>query len=534
MRCFPAAALAVAVVCVFAPAAFAADASTAAAAVFVSPSGSDTRDCRSPTTACKSFNRAYQVAQLGQVVEVAGGVYPGQLLSGGAKSPQLATAPAVVFRPALGASVVTGPVEINVPHLRFENMRFDKWKARYDVRSPSSYAAGDLSLRNVDTRHFSLNAVQNVTVADSDVGPNRNPTTGDWPQDGIYVGAYPPDKHVPTNIVFDNLNVHDIREPNADAHSDCVQFTAGVNVTVRNSRFEDCEHADLMIKGDQGPIDGFLVENNFLDKTLAAYYSINLYETSRGCRNVVMRHNTALQNVRADACSGGSLTGTIQPSMSSSTCSKATVKLNWNVYESGGKCGSNDRVADVKFVDQAAFDLHLAPGSPGIDQGNPNAYPSDDIDSEARTTANAPDIGADELRGSSSPATEPTPEPEPTEPTPTPTPTPDTSVTLLKGACPDRSSPNALAGLTISGKACLFAAVAETASQVSFWLDENPDSSPWRTERTAPWDFNGDTTSGPRAWDTSTVADGAHRITAEATLSDGRKQRVEAKFTVDN
>jgi len=64
---------------------------------------------------------------------------------------------------------------------------------------------------------------------------------GDWPQDGIFIGAYPPDKHPSTNILIDGVYVHDIREPNADAHSDCIHFTAGVNVVIRNSRFRDCD-----------------------------------------------------------------------------------------------------------------------------------------------------------------------------------------------------------------------------------------------------------------------------------------------------
>jgi hypothetical protein len=251
--------------------------------------------------------------------------------------------------------------------------------------------------KNIKTHHFSFNAVQNVSIIGGEVGPNRNPETGDWPQDGIFIGAYPPDKHPPTNVLIDGVYVHDIREPNADAHSDCIQFTAGVNVVIRNSRFRNCEHADMMIKGDQGPIENFLIENNYLDRTLSAYYSINLYETSRGCKNVVMRNNTALQNIRLDACSGGVLTGNIQSSMSSHTCSSATVKIDWNVYESGSPCSSNDRVASIAFVDRAGFDLRLAgSNSAAVNRGNPLSFPGLDMFGTTRPLGGAPDAGAHE------------------------------------------------------------------------------------------------------------------------------------------
>jgi hypothetical protein len=393
MRFILVAALAALLTCQHAVATAETNGDTRAASVFLAPSGSDAKDCRSPANACRSLNRGYQVASLGEVVELAGGTYPSQVMRG-AKSPGLAQAARVAFRPAAGATVRVGATDIGVPHLEFSDMRIAKWKARYDVRDPKMYGAGDLVFRNVDTHHFSLNGARHVRVLDSEVGPNRNAETGDWPQDGIFVGTYPSDSHTPTDIVFDGLDVHDVREPFAEAHSDCVQFTAGIDVTIRNSRFRDCEHADLMIKGDQGPIDGFLIENNFFDRTLSAFFSINLYETSRGCRDVVMRHNTALQNIRTDACSGGSLSSTIQPSMSSHVCSAANVTLSRNVYESGGACGAGDLVADVRYVDEAGFDLHLTPGSAAIGRGRVESAPVDDIDGQPR--GRSPDAGADQ------------------------------------------------------------------------------------------------------------------------------------------
>jgi chitodextrinase len=364
--------------------------------VYLSPTGSDGNACTA-SAPCKSFDRAYRAAQLGDVVELAGGTYPNQVMEAkNAKSPGTALADLVVFRPAAGAAVKTGNLDIRVPHVEFRDMEIAKFKARYYVLDPDLYASGDLTFRNIKTHHFSLNSVQHVRVVNVDVGPNRNPENGDWPQDGIFVGTYPQDARDVTDILFDNVYVHDVTEPTSDAHSDCVQFTAGIDVIIRNSRFEDCEHADLMIKADQGPIDGFLIENNFFDRTLSAHFSINLYETSRGCRDVLIRNNTALQNIRSDACSGGTMTGNIQPSMAPHACSAANVELSWNVYESGVECGPNDLVAPVAFVNRANFDLRLASGSAAIDRGNPSSYPAKDIDGQARPKGGAPDAGAHE------------------------------------------------------------------------------------------------------------------------------------------
>ena len=364
--------------------------------LFLSPSGSDGGRC-SVSAPCRSFARAYEVAELGAVVELAAGTYGDQLMDGRlAKGRDRADAADVVFRPAQGAQVETGNLELNVPHVEVRDMRVAKWKARYNVDDPSRYAAGDLTFRNVRTHHFSFNAVQNVKIIGGEVGPNRNPKNGDHPQDGIFIGAYPPDKHPPTNVLIDGVNVHDVTEPDSEAHSDCIQFTAGVNVVIRNSRFRNCEHADMMIKADQGPIENFLVENNVLDHTLSAHFSINIYETHRGCRNVVMRNNTALQNIRTDACSGMTLTGNIQPSMSKHSCSSANAKLSWNVYESGVKCGKDDTVATVAYVNREAFDLRLARGSAAIARGNPDSAPNEDIDGHLRPLRGRPDAGADQ------------------------------------------------------------------------------------------------------------------------------------------
>jgi hypothetical protein len=48
-------------------------------------------------------------------------------------------------------------------------------------------------------------------------------------------------------------------------------------------------------------------------------------------------------------------------------------------------------------MDPAAGNLHLRPGAPAIDNGDPADYPRTDIDGDARPVWAAPDAGADEV-----------------------------------------------------------------------------------------------------------------------------------------
>src|SRR5207247_8599730 len=77
------------------------------ASFFVATSGSDTNAC-TQSAPCKTFERAYTVAQPGQAVEVAAGTYGDQnLLFDSSKT----SSSDVVFRPAPGASVTIGDLD---------------------------------------------------------------------------------------------------------------------------------------------------------------------------------------------------------------------------------------------------------------------------------------------------------------------------------------------------------------------------------------------------------------------------------------
>jgi hypothetical protein len=107
---------------------------------------------------------------------------------------------------------------------------------------------------------------------------------------------------------------------------------------------------------------------------------------------------------------------------------------------------------------------------------------------------------------------------------------------LLVSTSANRSNPVALAGRTVGGKIYVFTS-PDTAgiSRVRFWLD-NPQTTgtPRRTESSAPYDFAGGTATTASPFDTRTISNGSHTITAAIDLTSGATEVVNATFTVSN
>ncbi|MBC8123083.1 MAG: VCBS repeat-containing protein, partial [Gemmatimonadaceae bacterium] len=113
--------------------------------------------------------------------------------------------------------------------------------------------------------------------------------------------------------------------------------------------------------------------------------------------------------------------------------------------------------------------------------------------------------------------------------------------TLQLSRSANRSNPLPLAGKTVSGNIYVFASGKDTDfKRVQFYLDD-PDrsSAPIRLERSAPFDFAGGTNMDPtvtqaRPFDTRTLANGQHTITATFARTDGTFRTITSTFTVAN
>ncbi len=103
---------------------------------------------------------------------------------------------------------------------------------------------------------------------------------------------------------------------------------------------------------------------------------------------------------------------------------------------------------------------------------------------------------------------------------------------LFSSNSADRSNPVDLNGTIESGNMFVFINPESNIKRVIFSIDGN--STPFHTENSAPFDLNGGTVAAANAFDTTTLSDGDHSITAEVQLNNGSTEFASATFTVAN
>ena len=96
----------------------------------------------------------------------------------------------------------------------------------------------------------------------------------------------------------------------------------------------------------------------------------------------------------------------------------------------------------------------------------------------------------------------------------------------------DRSNSASLKGVTIFGDMFVSINPETDIKRVIFYIDGSNTS--FRTENFAPFDLKGGSAKTPNAFDTTTLSDGDHNITAEVQLKNGDTEFVVATFTVNN
>jgi N-acetylneuraminic acid mutarotase len=108
--------------------------------------------------------------------------------------------------------------------------------------------------------------------------------------------------------------------------------------------------------------------------------------------------------------------------------------------------------------------------------------------------------------------------------------------TLMVSGSPDRSAPEPLHGMSVTGDIFVFLNSGLSISQVLFYLDDDDQSGPpARVEGKAPYDLAGTRLDGTaNALHTTDLTDGAHSISAVVDTPDGESAVVAATFFVGN
>jgi chitodextrinase len=352
------------------------------ASVFMSPSGSDANPC-SQAQPCRSVDRAYRVAASGTTVELAAGTYPGGAVN---QDSSKSSSSDVVFRPASGAAVTISSLDLRAAHIEFRDLTISSLDFLNE--------ANDITLRNVINRGMWWVGSSNISIIGGEI---TCPSCAYHPH-MQNAGSTPP-----RNILFDGVYFHDWHSQ-AGEHVECLQILGGDGITIRNSTFKNCGTANggngataalhLQAYGN-GPLPkNILLENNFF------YPSGNMYVIQgEDLENFDLRYNSLsgpilIYNTSSPG-TGMDFIGNIMRA-SSCTAQSSSVPINWrhNIIQ-GGTCGPTDRNAPSGYIDPNN-NLHLTPTAAAINAGDPNSYPSRDIDNQTRPTGNTPDAGADE------------------------------------------------------------------------------------------------------------------------------------------
>ena len=360
--------------------------------LLVTPSGSDGNACTA-SAPCRSFDRAYQVARPGQIVEVAGGDYPAQTITG------TKAAPKVVFQPRHGATVNVASVKVRADNLELRSMKMVSW----DVYEQSA----GFTARNLDVGWFGVWGSKDTSVIGGDIGPSL--VGGEFHTVWISFGEN--DDSETRNLVIDGARFHDFTRAKESDHTQCIFLTGGNGITIRDSRFVRCDVFSIFAgtpwwKSGLPPLRNVRIENNSFDASTwggsydCCSYAIRFAGDWPSLTNFRFAYNSSKMPMSfgdsSTPRSNFEIVGNVFPNEG---CGKGET-YRYNVIIGGQKCSPTDRtvpnLAAAGFVAPLARepDLRLKSGSRAIDAGDPKDFPRRDLFGKKRPAGRAPDAGA--------------------------------------------------------------------------------------------------------------------------------------------
>jgi hypothetical protein len=387
---------------------------------FVSVDGSDSN----PGTEAKPFlslNTAYQVAAPGDHVAVKGGTYP--------DTPSIAhqatkTSPAPVLFEAIGqvrlaVADPVNPFEIAGDHLAFRGrFEFDRVFLVDDSHDGSDH----ITFRGTHIHSVVLcGSVDDAGFYNNRFGPNQlwgytgpNHTgAGDDIFDSFYChdGGFNPE-HTNTNLRIVGNQFDGAYRSWDGSHSDCIQFTLGAAVLIARNTFRNCQDETIILKGDQGHLSQFTIENNYLGRPLGRTNPFPVQISgSEPCTGCTLRFNSLPVDAQLAFLNSGSpanpnsnsvVYGNITLNHPDQCAISLANSWTWdsNLFLSGGgTCGTNAATTNDPYRDSSTLDLRLVPGSSAINQfTGAQSVPATDINGTRRPQGRRPDAGAFEVR----------------------------------------------------------------------------------------------------------------------------------------
>lgn len=387
--------------------------------VYVSPSGNDGNACTSASP-CATFQRGYNLAQPGQVVEVAGGTYPFQQMVYAPKS----SAEPITIRAAAGETVTIGGLAIgqdlyNSTVLAPTNVVFDRIRMTGNLTVWGS--ADGLTFQNGAGRKFDIWGAQNVKLLYNDWGPARCLVGGDSTTRAGSGKRAPGQPDQPaTNILVEGGSIHD--QTTADpvpCHVDGMAIFGATNMTVRGVHFYGNEVTNIRVQnntttGQAAP--NLTLESNWFEAPLQGNLVTkrsDSFDIDNPIPGLIVRQNTLENQTYPDCASGcgtaaspAQIVGNIL-SVHGTACGYANTVWSYNAENAwggygGGGCSSTDRFGGYPAL---TSDGHLAAVGSADNLVPAAKCAASDIDFQPRPQQDANcDAGADE-RGAAPPVT---------------------------------------------------------------------------------------------------------------------------------
>lgn len=382
---------------------------------YISTGGVDSNPC-TQNQPCRTIVGARAKSQSGDTIQMAGGNYPSENITGTAQ---------VTVGPMPGQSVSISSVTIPSSGIEIRDVAMPNgwWITPPNNRWVQASVPRNVTMRNIVAKSGYI-VGEDINVIGGNYGGFDACVPGNQ-EDVIQLWQLPDANevyHATLRVTIDGAVIHDITDhanecagtPNAGRHVDCIQVLAGSFPTVRNSQFYNCATSDIILRPFRAPLNDILLENNFFQDVIKPGAAVNIGASGDVIGgNNVYRSNTNL----------GALAITCQPagcfkvygSISSTGSCSAGVTYDGNVWAQSwsATCGTLAKRGMPAFVGPTPSPAYMngiqpnyllaASDTVAIGAGSSISYPPFDIIGNPRPTTGRPDAGANQRTGAPPP-----------------------------------------------------------------------------------------------------------------------------------